>query len=114
MKERIVSGLKPDKPNPDKAAFVLWVRFKDQNRRIFYAYHTSYDAELKKVIINDLNALNKLKNLIQFKWAGTYKTACIYHKETNTQLFKWVNDKLIQEAPYKTTYLNNCVKIIPL
>lgn len=118
MKEIIKSGVKPQKPNPEKAAFVLWVRFKnnsaDSKGRVFYSYHTSYDCELKKVIINDVNALNKLKKLIDFVWVGKYKTACIYHKETNTQLYKWINDKLVQEAPYKITYINNSVKIIPL
>ena len=104
----------PSKPNPDKATFVLWVSFKDNNKRIFYSYHTCYDAELKRVIVSDLSALNKLKNLVQFKFANKYKTACIYHKETNAQLYKWVNDRLIQEMPYNVTYLKDCIKIIPL
>lgn len=112
--EEFVNGLKPSKPNPEKAVFILWVCFKDKKKRLFYSYHTSYDATLKKVIVNDLNALNKLKNLIEFKWANLYKTACIYHKKTNTQLYKWVDNKLIQNAPYKINYENNCVKIIPL
>ena len=87
-------------PNPDKAKFKLLVYFNDGNRRVFYNYHTSYDAESKKVIINDKTALNKLTNLILFKYVGKYKTAILYHIETNRQIKRYVNGRLIFEAQY--------------
>ena len=62
------------------------VYFLDGNKRVFYNYHSVYDAESKKVIINDKSSLNKLYNLLLHKYAGKYKTAIIYHKETNKQI----------------------------
>lgn len=99
-------------PNPSKATFTLLIYFKDGNRRIFYSYHTSYNAELKKIIIDDKVALNKLIRQIQFNFKGTFKTAIIYHKETNRQLQKYVCDRLIQQAEYSFTWMNNAVKIL--
>ena len=95
---------KPLPPNPDKAKFKLLVYFLDGNSRIFYNYHTSYDAESKQVIRNDKISLNKLNNLLLFKYAGKYKTAILYHIETNRQIKRYVNGRLIFEAEYSFTY----------
>ena len=54
----------PNLPNPDKATFKLLIYFLDGNKRVFYNYHSVYDAESKKVIINDKSSLNKLYNLL--------------------------------------------------
>jgi len=93
-------------PNPDKAKFKLLVYFNDGNRRVFYNYHTSYDAESKTVIINDKVALNKLTNLVLFKFATKYKTAILYHIDTNKQIKRWVNGRLIFESEYTFTWQN--------
>lgn len=112
METKNPSAVKPGLPNPQTATFTLLIYFKDGNKRIFYSYHTAYDAELKKVIVNDKVSLNKLIRQVQFKFKTTFKTAIIYHKETNKQLYKWVNDRLIQEHPYQFQFLNNAVKIL--
>ena len=95
---------KPLPPNPEKAKFKLLVYFLDGNSRIFYNYHTNYDAESKQVIHNDKVSLNKLTNLLLFKYAGKYKTAILYHIESNRQIKRYVNGRLIFEAEYLFTY----------
>lgn len=112
MEQKNIPAVKPGLPDPNKATFKLLIYFKDENRRIFYSYHTSYNAELKKVIIDDKTALNKLIRQIEFHFKGTYKTAVIYHKDTNTQLLKYVNGRLIFAAEIKYTWINGAVKIL--
>jgi hypothetical protein len=94
----------PGLPNPEKATFKLIVYFKDGKSRTFYNYHTSYDAESKRIIINEKTGLNKLHNLILFKYANFYKTAILLHKETNKQIYRYVNNRLIFSAPFNFTY----------
>lgn len=93
-------------PDPAKAKFKLLIYFLDGNKRVFYNYHTVYDAESKKIIINDKSALNKLMNLLTHKYAGKFKTAIIYHKETNKQIKRFVGNRLIFETPYNFTWSN--------
>lgn len=87
-------------PDPTKADFKLIVYFKDQNKRTFYNYHTAYNAESKRITIDHKVALNKLTRLLHFKYQGKYKTAVCYHIGSGSQLFKYVEGKLIQEANY--------------
>ncbi len=94
----------PNLPDPEKAKFKLLIYFLDGNKRVFYNYHSVYDAESKKVIINDKSSLNKLYNLLLHKYAGKYKTAIIYHKETNKQIKRYVGNRLIYEAAYNFTW----------
>ncbi len=96
----------PNLPDPEKAKFKLLIYFLDGNKRVFYNYHSVYDAESKKVIINDKSSLNKLYNLLLHKYAGKYKTAIIYHKETNKQIKRFVGNRLIYEARYNFTWKN--------
>lgn len=96
----------PNLRDPDKATFKLLIYFLDGNKRVFYNYHSVYDAESKKVIINDKSSLNKLYNLLLHKYAGKYKTAIIYHKETNKQIKRFVGNRLIYEAAYNFTWKN--------
>ena len=94
----------PALPNPDKATFKLIVYFKDGKSRTFYNYHTSYDAESKRIIQNEKTGLNKLHNLILFKYANLYKTAILLHKDSNKQIYRYVNGRLIFSAPFNFTY----------
>lgn len=91
-------------PDPGKAKFKLLVYFLDGNKRTFYNYHTSWDAESKQVIHNDKVSLNKLNNLLLFKYAGKYKTAILYHIESNRQIRRYVNGRMIFEAEYLFTW----------
>jgi len=113
MKTQTEKLTAPCKPNPDKAEFCLIVYFKDKRVRSFYNYHTSYNAESKRITIDHKTALNKLIRLLQFKFAGKYKTAICYFKpdkeqtwqacrdnRSAKQLFKYVDDKMIQTATY--------------
>ena len=104
-------SIKPGLPDPTKASFTLLIYFKDGNKRIFYSYWSSWNAELKKVILCDKTALNKLLRQVQFNFKGTFKTAVIYHKPTNKQLYKWVNDRLIFEAQYQFQWIQEQIKI---
>lgn len=104
-------SIKPGLPDPAKATFVLLVYFKDGNKRYFYSYWSSWNAELKKIICCDKTSLNKLVRQVQFNFKGTYKTALIYHKETNKQLYKYVNDRLIFQAEYQFQWIKDQVKI---
>jgi hypothetical protein len=114
------------KPNPDKADFCLLVYFKDKRARSFYNYHTSYSAETKRITIDHKIALNKLIRLLQFKFAGQYKTAIIYYKaekeqtweecrnnKAAKQIIKYVDGKLIQESNYtfQAQGFNTTIKI---
>lgn len=101
-------------PDPNKAEFKLIVYFKDQNKRTFYNYHTAYNAESKRITIDHKVALNKLTRLIHFKYSGKYKTAVCYHIPSGSQLFKYVDGRLIQEANYKFTAsgFNTLINII--
>jgi len=112
MEKKTIPAVKPGLPDPNKATFTLLIYFKDENRRVFYSYHTSYNAELKKIIIDDKTALNKLIRQIHFNFKGTFKTAIIYPKETNRQLYKWVNDRLIFQNEFSFTWINGAVKIL--
>ena len=100
-------------PDPTKADFKLIVYFKDQNKRTFYNYHTAYNAETKRITIDHKVALNKLTRLIQFKYSGKYKTAVCYHIPTGSQIFKYVDGKLIQEGNYtfQAQGFNTTIKI---
>lgn len=98
-------------PDQDKAAFKAIVYFKDGNTRTFYSYHTSYNAQDKKVIVNDQIALNKLNRLIQTKYTGKYITALIYHKDTGRQIAKYCYNRLIQETPLKFYYQGTSLKV---
>jgi hypothetical protein len=105
-------GVKPSKPDPASAQFVMVVYFKDGNKRYFYSYHTSYNAELKKVIVNDQISLNKLLNQLNYKFKNTYRTAIIYHKQTNRQVYKFVNDILRFNCTFIYQWINNELKIV--
>jgi len=98
-------------PNIDKATFKAVVYFKDGNVRTFYSFHTSYDAQEKKVFVNDKTALQKLIRLIERTYAGAYITALIYHKETSRQLAKYCYGRLIQQTNVNFTYINGAIKI---
>jgi len=106
MKTQPIEQPRPGTPNPDKAIFKLIVYFNDGNERTFYNYHTCYNAESKSVIIDEKSALNKLHNLILYKFNGKYKTAIILHKETNKQIYRYVNGRLIFSTPYQFTWSN--------
>lgn len=99
-------------PNPDNATFKAVVYFKDGNTRTFYSFYTSYDAQEKKVLINDQTALNKLNRLIERKYAGKYITALVYHKQTGRQVAKYCYDRLIQQTPLNFTYQGGAVKVL--
>ena len=98
-------------PDQDKAAFKAVVYFKDGNTRTFYSYHTSYNAQEKKIIVNDQIALNKLNRLIQTKYTGKYITALIYHKDTGRQIAKYCYNRLIQETQLKYYYKGTDLKV---
>ena len=106
------TGVNPTKPDPDKAQFVMLVYFKNGNKRYFYSYHTSYNAELKKVVENDQISLNKLINQVTVKWKNMYKTAIIYHKPTNKQIYKFVNDQMRYNTTFNYQWQNNKLKIV--
>ena len=99
-------------PDPKKAVFKLVVYFLDGNKRSFYNYHTVYDAESKKIIINEKSSLNKLLNLINYKFSGKYKTAIIYYSTNFDDLnnykmvYKYVNNKCIYEGKFNYTWKN--------
>jgi len=100
-------------PDKEKASFKLVVYFKNNTKRTFYNYHTSWNAETKKIIINEKIGLAKLERLLHFKFLQQYKTALIYHIETGIQLKKYCYDRIIQEAPHAWQYdaQTNSVKI---
>jgi len=100
-------------PDKDKASFKLIVYFKNGTKRTFYNYHTSWNAETKKIIVNEKTGLAKLERLLHFKFLQQYKTALIYHIETGQQLKKYCYDRLIQETAYGWQYdaQTNSVKI---
>lgn len=99
-------------PIKEKAVFKLVVYFLDGNKRSFYNYHTVYDAESKKIIINEKSSLNKLINLLNFKFCGKYKTAIIYYskdfdiKDNYQVVYKYVNNKCIYEGKFNYTWKN--------
>ena len=99
-------------PNSDKATFKAVVYFKDGNTRTFYSFHTSYDAQEKKVLVNDQTALNKLSRLIERKYVGKYITALVYHKQTGRQVAKYCYDRLIQQTPLNFTYQGGGIKVV--
>jgi hypothetical protein len=98
-------------PNQEQAAFKAIVYFKDGNTRTFYSFHTSYNAQEKKIIVNDQIALNKLNRLIERKFTGKYITALVYHKDTGRQIAKYCYDRLIQETPLKFYYQGSALKV---
>lgn len=99
-------------PDPNNAVFKAVVYFKDGNTRTFYSYHTAYNAQEKKVFINDQTALNKLSRLIETKFNGKYITALVYHKESGRQVAKYCYDRLIQQTPVNFTYISGAVKAV--
>ena len=116
----------PGKPDPNKADLCLLVYFKDNKARSFYNYHTAYNAESKRITVDHKVALNKLIRLLQYKFAGKYKTAICYYKpdkqeswqqcrdnRSAVQLFKYVNDKMIQTANYsfRVDHWNTYIKL---
>lgn len=98
------------RPDPAKAAFRLIVYFKDGNKRTFYSYHTAWNAEEKKVLVNDKIAINKLIRLLQFKFKNKFITGLIYHN-TGKQIYKYCFDRMIQEATYNFQYINGEIRI---
>lgn len=98
-------------PNPENATFKAVVYFKDGNTRTFYSFHTNYDAQEKKVLVNDQMALNKLSRLIERKFLGKYITALVYHKQTGKQVAKYCYDRLIQQTPLNFTYKAGAVVV---
>jgi len=125
METKVKTAPAPALPDPEKAAFKLVVYFKNGSKRTFYSYHTAYIAELKKVIICDKTSLNKLQRLIVYKFSGAYKTALIYHidrentwiddtgviRNTETQIAKYVNEKLIQVSEWIWEFKQGAVRI---
>jgi hypothetical protein len=125
METKVKQNPAPGLPDPEKAAFKLVVYFKNGTKRTYYSYHTAYIAELKKVVICDKTGLNKLQRLIVWKFAGAFKTAIIYHinreqtwiddtgviRNTETQICKYVNDKLIQVAEWIWEFKQGAVRI---
>lgn len=102
--EKIANHPESGKPDPKKASFKLLIYFNNGASRTFYNYHTSYNAELKKIIICEKTGLNKLDRLILTKYAGQYKTALIYHIESGKQIKKYCFNKLIQCADHFFIY----------
>jgi hypothetical protein len=98
-------------PQIDKATFKAVVYFKDGNVRTFYSFHTSYDAQEKKVFVNDKTALIKLTRLIERTYAGTYITALIYHKDTGRQMAKYCYGRLIQQTNVNFTYIKGAIRV---
>ena len=92
------------KPDKDKAVFKLMVIFKDGAQRTYYNYHTSYNAERKKVITDESVALRKLERLLIGKFAGKYITAIIVHRESRAQLMKYCGGRKIQDGGYTFIY----------
>jgi hypothetical protein len=107
MKTEISKAL----PDQEKATFKAIIYFKDGNTRTFYSFHTCYNAQEKKVIVNDQMALNKLNRLIQTKYTGKYITALIYHKDTGRQIAKYCYNRLIQETQLKYYYKGTDLKV---
>ena len=108
--EKTTKKIQTPRPDPAKAAFRLIVYFKDGNKRTFYSYHTAWNAEEKKIIINDKIALNKLIKLLQFKFKEKYITGLIYHT-SGKQVYKFCFDRMIQETQYIFQYINGEIKI---
>jgi hypothetical protein len=98
-------------PDPAKAAFKAVIYFKDGNTRTFYSFHTCYNAQEKKIIVNDQMALNKINRLIEQKYNGKYITALVYHKDTGRQIAKYCYDRLIQQTPLKFFYSGSALKV---
>jgi hypothetical protein len=92
------------KPDKDKAVFKLLVIFKDGAKRTYYNYHTSYNAERKKVIIDESVALKKLERLLIYKFANKYITAIIIHRPSTVQIMKYCGGRKIQDGGYKWVY----------
>lgn len=100
-------------PNKEKAVFKLLIYFKNGSARTFYNYHTSYNAELKKVIECEKTALKKLEKLLLWKFRDTYKTALIIHRPTNEILLKYCYGNLLFVAPYSFTYRDGKIILVP-
>jgi len=94
----------PTAPDPAKAVFKLIVYFKNGTKRTFYNYHTAWNAETKKIIIDEKVGLSKLERLLFYKFNGQYKTALVYHIPSEQQIRKYCYDKLIQTANYGWYY----------
>ena len=92
------------KPDKDKAVFKLMVIFKDGAKRTYYNYHTSYNAERKKVIIDESVALKKLERLLIYKFANKYISAIIVHRPSTVQIMKYCGGRKIQDGGYKWRY----------
>ena len=106
---------KPIAPDPTKATFKLIVYFKDGTKRTFYNYHTAWNAEAKKIIIDEKVGLAKLERLLLYKFKSAYKTALVYHIPTEQQIKKYCYDKLIQSANFTWIYdaPTNSIKFKP-
>jgi len=111
MEHKVNNHPNPGLPDPSKASFKLLIYFKNGSRRTFYNYHSSYNAELKKIIICEKTGLNKLIRMILHKFNGAYKTALIYHLESGTQVMKYCYDKQIQCLDYGWEYRDGAVRM---
>jgi hypothetical protein len=92
------------KPDKDKAVFKLLVIFKDGAKRTYYNYHTSYNAERKKVIIDESVALKKLERVLIYKFANKYISAIIIHRPSTVQIMKYCGGRKIQDGGYSFQY----------
>jgi hypothetical protein len=109
--------LRKGKPDPNKAVFRLVVFFKTKDEqgknisRVFYNFHTSWNAETHKVKEDEKTALNKLERLILFKWHDQYVTAFIIHQPTGIMVKKWVyNKEMPQMVNYVWAYENDGIR----
>ena len=125
METKVNQHPSPGLPDVSKASFKLAIYFKDGTKRTFYNYHTSYNAEFKKVIICEKTGLSKLQRMIIQKYTGQYKTALLYYidpikkivdqygteRKAETQLMKYCYDKCIQVLPYIFEFRDGAVRI---
>lgn len=100
-REKMANFQPPDK---DKAVFKLMVIFKDGAKRTYYNYHTSYNAERKKVITDECTALKKLERLLLHKFADKYISAIIVHRPSKAQIKKYCYGRKIQDGGYTWIY----------
>jgi hypothetical protein len=81
------------KPDKDKAVFKLLVIFKDGAKRTYYNYHTSYNAERKKVIIDESVALKKIGTLADLQVCKQ-----VYNRYNNTPTFYRADNEILRRA----------------
>jgi hypothetical protein len=102
---------KPNKPYPSKASLKLIVYFKNGEARKFYNYHSVWNSELKKPVLDEMTGLKKLERLVEVKFKEKYNTALIYHIDSGKQIRKYVYDKQIQCYPLFPVWENDKIKI---